>query len=159
MLVNLLLMLSGIFFTSAGGWLLQKTKENEQDNPPFNSNVRSNLGRKFLHIVRCADIDSLTVDLFKIPDVSQRLKRRHTAPAFQTFLLSLWPGQKSAWISILPDRFQPYNLLCEAKDLVYFSGFPSWLAWSSLQIFCLNNKIHFSLANANNSANFKRKLV
>ena len=29
-------------------------------------------------------LDSLTVDLFKIPDVNQRLKRRHTAPAFQT---------------------------------------------------------------------------
>ena len=29
-------------------------------------------------------LDSLTVDLFKIPDVHQRLKRRHTAPAFQT---------------------------------------------------------------------------
>ena len=27
-------------------------------------------------------LDSLTVDLFKIPDVNQRLKRRHTAPAF-----------------------------------------------------------------------------
>ena len=31
-------------------------------------------------------LDSLTVDLFKIPDVhgKQRLKRRHTAPAFHT---------------------------------------------------------------------------
>ena len=29
-------------------------------------------------------LDSLTVDLFKIPDVNQRLKRRHTAPAFHT---------------------------------------------------------------------------
>ena len=38
-------------------------------------------------------------------------------------------------------------------------GFPGWLAWFSLQIFCLNNKIHFSLANANNSASFKRKIV
>ena len=28
--------------------------------------------------------DSLTVELFKIPDVNQRLKRRHTAPAFHT---------------------------------------------------------------------------
>ena len=27
---------------------------------------------------------TLTVDLFKIPDVNQRLKRRHTAPAFHT---------------------------------------------------------------------------
>ena len=26
-------------------------------------------------------------------------------------------------------------------------------------MFCLNNKIHFSLANANNSASFKRKMV
>ena len=48
---------------------------------------------------------------------TDRLKRRHTAPAFHTiFLLSLWPAQKSAWISILSNRFQPYNLLCEAKD-------------------------------------------
>ena len=31
-------------------------------------------------------LDSLTVDLFKIPDVNQRLKRRHTAPAFKTII-------------------------------------------------------------------------
>ena len=30
-------------------------------------------------------LDSLTVDLFKIPDVNQQLKRRHTAPAFTQF--------------------------------------------------------------------------
>ena len=35
------------------------------------------------------------------------------------------------------------------------SGFPGWLTWFSLQIFCLNNTIHFSLAN--NSAGFKRR--
>ena len=29
-------------------------------------------------------LDSLTVDLFKIPDAHQRLKRRHTAPYFHT---------------------------------------------------------------------------
>ena len=29
-------------------------------------------------------LDSLTADLFKIPDVNQRLKRRHTTPAFKT---------------------------------------------------------------------------
>ena len=28
-----------------------------------------------------------------------------------------------------------------------------------LHTFCLNNKIHFSLANANNSASFKRKTI
>ena len=42
---------------------------------------------------------------------------------------------------------------------LYFKGFPGWLAWFSLQIFCLSNEIHFSLANANNSASFKRKMV
>ena len=47
----------------------------------------------------------------------------------------------------------------EPPVLLYFSGFPGWLAWFSLQILCLNNKIHFSLANANNSASFKRKMV
>ena len=31
-----------------------------------------------------AFLDSLTGDLFKIQDVNQRLKRRHTAPAFKT---------------------------------------------------------------------------
>ena len=41
--------------------------------------------------------------------------------------------------------------------LTLISDFPGWLAWFSLQIFCLNYKIHFSLANANNSASFKRK--
>ena len=30
-------------------------------------------------------LDSLTVDLFKIPDVNQRLKRRHTAPPSTQF--------------------------------------------------------------------------
>ena len=30
-------------------------------------------------------LDSLTVDLFKIPDVNQRLKRRHTAPFRTSF--------------------------------------------------------------------------
>ena len=34
-------------------------------------------------------LDSLTVDLFKIPDVNQRLKRRHTAPAFCTIFTGL----------------------------------------------------------------------
>ena len=29
-------------------------------------------------------LDSLTIDFFKIPDVNQPLKRRHTAPAFHT---------------------------------------------------------------------------
>ena len=43
----------------------------------------------------------------------------------------------------------------EPPVLLYFSDFPGWLSWFSLQISCLNNKIHFSLANANNS--FKRK--
>ena len=31
-----------------------------------------------------AFLNSLTVNLFKTPDVNQRLKRRHTAPAFHT---------------------------------------------------------------------------
>ena len=47
----------------------------------------------------------------------------------------------------------------EPPVLLYFNGFTGWLAWFSLQIFCLNNEIHFSLANANNSASFKRKMV
>ena len=47
----------------------------------------------------------------------------------------------------------------EPPVLLYLSGFPGWLAWFSLQIFCLNNKIHFFLASAKNSASFKRKMV
>ena len=47
----------------------------------------------------------------------------------------------------------------EPPVLLYFNGFPGWLAWFSLQIFCLNNEIHFSLANANDSASFKSKMV
>ena len=43
--------------------------------------------------------------------------------------------------------------------LLYFNGFSGWPFWFSLQMFCLNNKIHFSLANASNSASFKRKMV
>ena len=45
----------------------------------------------------------------------------------------------------------------EPPVLLYDSGFPGWLAWFSLHMFCLNNKIHFSLANANNNASFKWK--
>ena len=47
----------------------------------------------------------------------------------------------------------------EPPVLFYLSGFPGSLAWFSFQMFCLNNKILFSLANANNSASFKRKNV
>ena len=59
-------------------------------------------------------------------------------------------------------RLQYLNLLKrhhEPPVLLYFSGVPGWLAWFPLQIFRVNNKIHFSLANANNSASFKRKMV
>ena len=46
------------------------------------------------------------VDLFKIPEVNQWLKRRHTAPAFKAiFNYVFGPGQKSASISIWPNRF------------------------------------------------------
>ena len=47
----------------------------------------------------------------------------------------------------------------EPPVLLYCSGILGWLAWFSLQMFCQNNKIHFSLANANNSASIKRKMV
>ena len=47
----------------------------------------------------------------------------------------------------------------EPPVLLYFSGFPGWPAWFSLQIFCLNNKIHFSLGNVDNRASLKRKMV
>ena len=43
----------------------------------------------------------------------------------------------------------------EPPVLLYFSGFPGWIACFSLQTFCLNNKIHFSLTNANNILSFK----
>ena len=46
----------------------------------------------------------------------------------------------------------------EPPVLLYFSGFPGWLVWSPLQIFWLNNKTYFSLANANNSASFENKM-
>ena len=35
-------------------------------------------------------LDSLTVNLFKIPDVNQRLKRRHTVPAFHTIFYKVF---------------------------------------------------------------------
>ena len=47
----------------------------------------------------------------------------------------------------------------EPPVVLYFSSFPGWLAWFSLQMFCLNNTIHYSQANANNSARFNRKMV
>ena len=59
-------------------------------------------------------LNSLTIDLFKIPDANQRLKRRHTA-SHTIFLLSLWPGQKSASISILPNRFHPRTYFVRPK--------------------------------------------
>ena len=48
----------------------------------------------------------------------------------------------------------------EPPVLLYFNCFRSWLAWFFLQIFCLNNKIHFSqLMLIRKSASFKRKMV
>ena len=38
-------------------------------------------------------LDSLTIDLFKIPDVNQPLKRRHTASAFHTIFFGLVRNQ------------------------------------------------------------------
>ena len=57
----------------------------------------------------------------------------------------------SAVIKLVTRHHEPHVLLC-------FRGFPGWLAWFSLQIFCLNDKIHFSLAYDNNCASFKRKM-
>ena len=47
----------------------------------------------------------------------------------------------------------------ELPVLLYYGGFLDSLAWFSFQIFCLNNKLHFALANANICASFKRKMV
>ena len=45
-------------------------------------------------------LDSLTVDLFKIPDVDEPFRKGHMDAGLQSkFLPSLWPGQKSARIS------------------------------------------------------------
>ena len=52
---------------------------------------------------------------------------------------------KKAWV-------KASEATSRAACFAYFSGFPSWLAWFSLQIFCLNYKIHFSLANENNNS-------
>ena len=54
---------------------------------------------------RVTFLDSLIVDLFKIPDVNQRLKRSETYRPCPPH--NFWPGQKWAWISILPHGFQP----------------------------------------------------
>ena len=47
----------------------------------------------------------------------------------------------------------------EPPVLLHFCGDRRWLAWFFLEMFCLNNKIHFSPANASNTASFKRKTV
>ena len=62
--------------------------------------------------------------------------------------LSLGAPAYSAVIKLVKRHHEPPVLL-------YFNCFPGWLAWFSLQMFFLNNKIHFSLANGNNSARFK----
>lgn len=44
-------------------------------------------------------------------------------------------------------------MICSAN------GFPGWPGWFSILIFCRNNKIHFSLANANDNASFTGIMV
>ena len=70
----------------------------------------------------------------------------------QTFFRKLSSGAP-AYSAVI----KPVKRHHEPPVLLYFNCFPGWLAWFSLQMFCLNNKIHFSLANANNSARFKTK--
>ena len=50
-----------------------------------------------------------------------------------------------------------YRIWINEGDVVCLSSFCGWFAWFSLQT-CLNNNIHFFLANTDNSASFKRKL-
>ena len=72
------------------------------------------------------------------------------------------------------NRAKMYNKRCIKGRLQYLQrGFKASEATSQatcfallfvagllfLHTFCLNNKIHYSLANANNSASFKRKTI
>ena len=79
---------------------------------------------------------------------SSVIRRPHPPSIFSAFTATPY----SAVIKLVKRHHEPPVLL-------YFSGFPGWLAWFSLQSFCLNNKIHFSLANASNRASWKRKMV
>ena len=76
--------------------------------------------------------DSLTVDLFKIRDVNQRLKRRHTAPAFHTIFYRVFGLVRnqhefpSCRIDFNPRTYfvRPKTCYCEQQSSQY-SIFPS----------------------------------
>ena len=98
--------------------------------------------------------------------ISRKLARKKFNEKLQNLDSYSKNGKQSKNVQMHKARFQYVQHVIklvkrhhEPPVLLYFGGFPGWLAWFSLQILCLNNKIHFSLANANNSASFKRKMV
>ena len=95
-------------------WQSQNFQKTTRNISTFNTGeITRQITRKNCRILqinrRWKLFSSHTVDLFQILDVNQRLKRRHGAPAFQTIFWRrrLWPGQRSASISISPDKFHP----------------------------------------------------
>ena len=72
-------------------------------------------------------LDSLTVDLFKIPDVNQRLKRRHTAPTFNAIFYQvfglLWNQHEfpSCLIDFNPRTYfvRPKTCYCQQRSSQY----------------------------------------
>ena len=60
-------------------------------------------------------LDSLTVDLFKIPDVNQRLKRRHTAPTFQTIFELFWKNSSCVSERMYLCGFVCSDVCCESQ--------------------------------------------
>ena len=71
-------------FKWTSGTVCQKSCETHCNTGEISSNYSVKLSLSPHKSSHGTFLDSLTVDLFKIPDVNQRLKRRHTAPAFQT---------------------------------------------------------------------------
>ena len=67
-------------------------------------------------------LDSLTVDWFKIPDVNQRLKRRHTAPAFKTIFYVVFDLVRSQhefpshWVDFNPRTYFVRQKTCHCQQ-------------------------------------------
>ena len=107
--------------------------------------------RTQIHFLSDVLVAVASLDL-KVPTLFLPHSWRRSRPG--PFSVSVFSNCVAFWFlkSLVKRHHEPLVLL-------HVSGFPGWLAWFSLLIFCLNNKIHFSLANANNSARFKRKML
>ena len=101
---------------------LPKTTHNTLNTGETSSNYSVNLSLSPHKSSHGTFLDSLTIDLFKIPDVNQRLKRRHRAPAFPVFGLVRHQHQfPSCLIDFNPRTYfvRPKTCYCQQQSSQY----------------------------------------